>query len=140
MNQLTLRDLQTHVPVVGWLMIVGHALFIAIGGFVFILLTGVGAVSRDPQAMTILSIVGTLVGMFMFVLAVPGLIAGVGLLKRKSWARLLAIVISLLNLLNFPLGTALALYSLFVLFQTSATEYFEPNPAPPAPAQVSVVP
>jgi hypothetical protein len=75
--------------------------------------------------MGILAVVGFSVGIFMAVLALPGLLAGIGLLKRKNWGRVLAIVVSFLNLLNFPLGTLLGGYSLWVLFQEAAGTYFE---------------
>ncbi|HZY62866.1 MAG TPA: zinc ribbon domain-containing protein [Edaphobacter sp.] len=47
--------------------------------------------------------------------AVLAFIAGFGLLSRRSWARVLAIVLAILALLKFPLGTALGIYTLWVL-------------------------
>lgn len=49
------------------------------------------------------------------VAAVLAFLVGFGLLRRKPWARPLAIVISILVLLKFPLGTALGVYTLWVL-------------------------
>ena len=62
--------------------------------------------------------------LFLGGLATPGVIAGYGLLKRKSWARVLAIVIGILNLVNFPIGTAIGVYTIFVLMQEEATDFF----------------
>jgi hypothetical protein len=63
-------------------------------------------------------------------LAIPGLVAGYGLLTWKSWGRILAIVVGILSLINFPLGTAVGIYTLWVLFQEEATDYFTfPKPA-----------
>ena len=126
MNQ---RQLQLHVPVVGWLLIVGHAIFVLVGVFVFLLLTGIGVAMGEREAMTmmILTTVGTAVGLLLVVLGIPGLVAGAGLLARKSWARVLAIVIGILGLVNFPIGTAIGVYTLFVLMQDAATEYFAPQ-------------
>jgi zinc-ribbon domain len=51
-------------------------------------------------------------------------LAGWGLLERASWARPLAIVLSFLALLSIPVGTALGIYSLWVLLpEESAREY-----------------
>ena len=47
----------------------------------------------------------------MALLGLPGLLAGYGLLTRKPWARILAIVVGILSLLNFPVGTAIGLYT-----------------------------
>jgi hypothetical protein len=124
MNQLSTRDLDTHVPIVGWLLLVGHILFLLLGIFLFVLLTGIGAISGDHEATAILVIVGTIVGGLMVVLALPGILAGYGLLKRRNWGRVLAVVVSILNLLNFPLGTVIGVYSLWVLMQNSASDYF----------------
>lgn len=104
-----------------------HAIFLVIGGFVFVLLAGIGAASGDAQATAVLSLIGTFVGGLRAVLALPGILAGYGLLARKNWGRILAIIVAILNLVNFPLGTILGLYALWVLLQVSATEYFAPQ-------------
>jgi hypothetical protein len=125
MNQLSERQLQVHIPIVAWLLIVGHAIFLLVGAFVFVLLTSIGVSVHDPVAPTILLIVGTAVAALLGLLAVPGLVAGFGLLARKSWARILAIVVAILGLLNFPLGTLIGLYVIWVLLQDAANAYFE---------------
>ena len=127
MNQLSVRDLEQHVPVLGWLLIVSHAVFLLIGAFVFALLTGIGAMSGEGDAFAILALVGTIVGVIMVVLALPGMLAGYGLLKRQPWGRVLAIIVAALNLANFPVGTLIALYTLWVLFQQAAGDYFTPG-------------
>jgi hypothetical protein len=128
-NQMNQHAMQEHVPILGWLYVVGHAIFLVIGAFVFLLLIGLAPVTGDSEAIWILPLVGTTVGLLMAVLSLPGLLAGYGLLTRKPWARVLAIVVGILGLLNFPLGTAIGLYTLWVLTQPAATEYF----AAPAP-------
>ena len=47
-----------------------------------------------------------------------------GLFERQSWARILGLVLGILALLRFPLGTALGIYTLWVLApEQSAREY-----------------
>jgi len=124
MNQLNQRQLQQHVTLLGWLLIVEHAILLLVAAFVFVLLTGVGVVSGDSEAMAILGIVGTSVGVFLAALSVPGIAAGIGLLQRKSWGRFLAMVVGVLGMLNVPLGTLIGIYALWALMQDSAAEYF----------------
>ena len=62
------------------------------------------------------------------VLSLPGIIAGIGLLKLQPWARILAIVISALDLLNVPIGTALGVYGLWVLLQAETERLFAQRP------------
>ncbi len=54
----------------------------------------------------------------------PSLLAGIGLLRRKEWGRILALIAGVFDLFNFPIGTLIAVYSFYVLFQSSATAYF----------------
>lgn len=127
MNTIDKRDLLMHISVLGWLYIVGNAFFLVLAAFGFFLLPTLGVISRDADATTVLSVLGTIFGFLMVLLAVPGLLAGYGLLKRKSWARMWAIIIAVLGLVNFPFGTVIGIYALFVLSQQAAIAYFEPR-------------
>jgi hypothetical protein len=124
MYQMSTRDLEQHTLILGWLYLVGHAVFLAVGAFIFVLLAGIGAATGEAEALTILSVVGISAGALLGLLAVPGLLAGYGLLKHKPWARVLAMVVGILSLVNFPVGTAIGIYTLWVLTQPSAADYF----------------
>jgi len=53
-----------------------------------------------------------------------GFLAGWGLLQRESWARMLTLVLAFLALFNIPFGTALGIYTLWVLLPAeSEAEY-----------------
>jgi hypothetical protein len=47
--------------------------------------------------------------------AVLALVAAYGLLNRRPWGRIVAIIAAILALIKFPLGTALGIYTLWVL-------------------------
>jgi hypothetical protein len=123
MNTIDKRDLAMHISVLGWLYIVGNAFFLVLAAFGFFLLPTIGVISRDADATTVLSVLGTIFGLLMVLLAVPGLLAGYGLLKHKMWAMIIAV----LGLVNFPFGTVIGVYALFVLSQQAAIDYFEPR-------------
>lgn len=53
-----------------------------------------------------------------------GIAAGWGLLERRPWARMLAIVLGFLNLLDMPFGTALGIYTLWVLLPARSEEEY----------------
>ena len=58
--------------------------------------------------------------------AAVGLIAGWGLLQRETWARVLALIMGVLALPDMPFGTALGIYTLWVLLPAkSEQEYRE---------------
>ena len=54
-------------------------------------------------------------GWLLLARGVLGVIAGWGLLDRQPWARMLAIVLGVLTLFHLVLGTALGIYTLWVL-------------------------
>ena len=60
------------------------------------------------------------IGVLICVGAIAGIIAGWGLMAHQSWARMLAIVLGCLGLIHIPLGTALGIYTLWVLIPQNA--------------------
>ena len=75
----------------------------------------------SPMWMGVLIPIITLVSILTAFLA---FLVGFGLLRRQSWARVLGIVVAILALLKFPVGTALGIYTLWVLVPSeSAMEY-----------------
>lgn len=56
------------------------------------------------------------------------IIGGIGVLKHANWARYLTLVLSVLDLFNFPLGTALGIYCLWVLAQDRTARLFGARP------------
>ena len=123
--------MSTHVKVLGVLFIAVRALGVLAALFLMVALGGaaglVGA-TADPEeaalAIPIIGLTGTaLVGMLL-VLSLPGLITGFGLLGFKPWARILGIVLAILQLVNIPIGTLLGLYALWVLLNRDTERLF----------------
>jgi hypothetical protein len=123
--------MDTHVKVLGVLYIVVSALhfcaalflLLAVGGAASIV--GLTADARDAAiAVPILGIAGTAIAGILLILSLPGLVAGWGLLGFKPWARILGLVLSVINLLNIPFGTAVGIYGLWVLFHKDTERLF----------------
>jgi hypothetical protein len=64
------------------------------------------------------------VGGLFLIGAALGIVAGWGLLERQPWARMLAIVLGCLSLLDMPFGTALGIYTLWVLLPAKSEEEY----------------
>lgn len=60
-----------------------------------------------------------------FLLAAPLILAGMGLLQLKSWARSLSIVVCALEIISMPFGTLLGIYGLWVLTSQEVEPLFE---------------
>jgi len=70
-------------------------------------------------------IVGTVCGSFFLIGNVLNILAGTGLIKYKNWARILAIILGILNMIYFPIGTALGIYTLWALLNNDTKQFFE---------------
>ena len=75
--------------------------------------------------MAVIGVIGLVVCGFVLLISLPGLIAGIGLLKYRPWSRMLTIVISALDLLSVPFGTALGIYGLWVLLSQPTEALFQ---------------
>ncbi|HBY59373.1 MAG TPA: hypothetical protein DEH78_06095 [Solibacterales bacterium] len=120
-----------HVRVLGILMIVLGSLTLVAGLVLATVLGGIAGIvgmAADDEALVAVPILGA-VGVFLFfflmLLGLPGIIAGWGLLYHQSWARILAIILSVLNLPSIPVGTAVGVYGLWVLLSAEGARLFE---------------
>jgi hypothetical protein len=89
-----------------------------------VILVGVGQIADDADAARILSFVGVVMFFFLAVLALPGIIGGFGLMQNQEWARILVLVLSVLNLFNIPIGTMIGAYSIWALLQEETAQLF----------------
>ena len=121
----------THVLILGWFNVVASVIFLFIGLMALVFLSGMGIVAEDEEATRILSMIGCAGFVLLGFFAVPGFIAGYGLLARRPWGRIAGIVVAILDLFNIPIGTAFGIYALWVLTEPEAEEYFAVGPAPP---------
>lgn len=62
--------------------------------------------------------------MALLATAVLGIIAGWGLLERRPWARMMAIVLGCIFLIDMPFGTALGIYTLWVLLPAASEQEY----------------
>ncbi len=121
------QDCETHVKIVAWLHIVLSILGLIVTAFVFLVFVVIGlvlAASDDVAAMGIFAVIATIVGVFLLLVSAPGLVGGIGLLKRQNWARILVLILSVLQLFNIPFGTAVGVYSLWVLTRAETEAFF----------------
>ena len=119
--------MNTHIKVLGLLYLVWGGIGL-LGGLAVIAIfgaTGLFASFEDPEAGVALGIIGTVILAITVVVSLPNLIAGWGLIAYKSWSRILTIILSIIHLFAFPLGTALGVYGLWVLFQPEAVRALE---------------
>jgi Ni,Fe-hydrogenase I cytochrome b subunit len=117
--------MEKHINIIAALRIGFSILGILIGSIFFIVLYFIGDIADDQEASFVLSIIANVIMVFVIVLSIPGIIAGIGLFKRKEWARVLTLILSVLDLFNIPFGTAIGAYSIWALAQPETAELFK---------------
>jgi hypothetical protein len=130
-----------HVKILGILHIIYGALGVFVGLLALVVMGGIASVvgvsdhSADSAlAVPILGGIGALVFVVLLCISLPGIIVGFGLLHFKPWARILALVMSALELFSVPLGTALGIYGFWVLLKPETEQLFnQPPPLPMTP-------
>ena len=125
--------METHVKVVGVLNIVFGVLGLCAAALLALIFAGsAAAVAADADAdariaIPILGLTGSALVGFLVVWSLPGLIVGLGLVKRRQWARIGGIVVAILALIVVPFGTVFGVYSLWVLFSPETERMFAPS-------------
>jgi hypothetical protein len=114
-----------HIQTLGILWCVYGAYRAAAGIFAVLFLMGVatpaflgGMGSRGLPFLPFAPVMGGLAavaGVFILLSSCLAFATGYGLLTRKPWGRVLGIVAAVLSLIKIPIGTALGIYTLWVL-------------------------
>jgi zinc-ribbon domain len=112
-----------HVRLLGILWIAMSA-FHLMPGLFLLTMFGRGVGFLPPEVPYFVHGILQTVGWFLIAGSLAGVIAGWGLLDRQPWARMLAIVLAFLNLLHVPFGTALGIYTLWVLLPAQSEQEY----------------
>jgi hypothetical protein len=114
--------MEKHITVLGALYIAFGAMQVLAAIIIFTAVVGGGILSCDEGAIAITSAIGSALASFLILLAAPGIIGGIGLLRGRRWARILVLILGCLNLFNIPFGTALGIYTIWVLIDDRSIE------------------
>jgi hypothetical protein len=120
--------MRTHVQILGWIFIVTNALGVLGAVFGLLAFLGLGlfvGVTGALEAIPIIGGLGVILFFFLLLFCLPGLIAGFGLLTYAPWARILTIVLAIIGLAGWPVGTFIGIYALYVLFQAETIRLFD---------------
>ncbi len=122
---------QEHVHLLGILWLAASALT-AVGGL-FLLVVGttlfphlreMTQVPPDVPVGFLCSLLSTL-GILVLAKAAAGFLAGWGLLHREPWARTFSVVLAFIALFNVPFGTAIGVYTLWVMLPSQSQKEYD---------------
>ncbi|MGH9497192.1 MAG: hypothetical protein ACRD3B_19510 [Candidatus Sulfotelmatobacter sp.] len=121
---------QQHLHMLGilWLAIsalnvVGGVVLLVVGNTLFPHIHEMGAPREVPTEF--LTSIMTIIGILILAKAALGFVAGWGLIQRETWARVIALVLAFISLFNIPFGTAIGVYTLWVLLPGPSQEEYD---------------
>ncbi len=99
--------------------------FLGALAILFFAVPGVLMYTRHPMGV-LAPLFGLAIGiLFSAAFGVLFVIAGVGMLSMRNWARIMTIVLAILMLPGFPVGTLLGVVALWYLFQDEVKALFD---------------
>ena len=115
-----------HVRLLGIFWLALSALDGLMGVASYIVANTVFSLGTHPNRPTFLHPLLSFIGIVVIVKAFAGFATGWGLLQREPWARTVAVVLAIPSLFfNVPFGTALGIYTLWVLLPAESDAEYE---------------
>ena len=121
---------QSHIRLVGLLWLAFSA-FNTVGAiFIYVaahtILPRLGQFGAPDSPMSFVIPLASVTAILLFAKAAVGFIAGWGALRPEKWARILLLVVAFISLFtNIPFGTALGVYTLWVLLPAESEREYD---------------
>jgi hypothetical protein len=120
--------IEDHLKIIAYIRIGIGSLFLVVALVVFLVFVVPGIVPDNRKDLPILMAYGIVIALLPLVSAVWDLAGGIGLLKRRRWARILVLIGAVPELFLFPVGTAIGIYTIWVLMQKETIQLFPRAP------------
>jgi hypothetical protein len=114
-----------HVKILGLLHLVAAGFNILAGLLMLAFLAAIRQMFDIPEGAGFIGWLLGIVPLFLIVVSLPGLLAGMGLLNREPWARILAMIVGVFHIPNIPIGTGLGIYTFWVLLNDETAALFD---------------
>ena len=109
------------------------AIWLFLSAFLYLIGIAAIAIFAFPEALgfgygsaNVGAIFGLSIGIFVLLCCIGlSLAGGIGILKAKSWGRIISIVVAVLSLIWIPVGTVLGVLVLIYLTRSEVRAYFE---------------
>ena len=88
-----------------------------------LLTVGLSFIMEEAEILFAAYLLKYIIGMMVIFITVPSILAGVGLINQKRWGLILALIIGILSLPVFPIGTGLGLYAIIVFLMEHSETY-----------------
>jgi hypothetical protein len=127
--------IERHIDLLGRLFVVAAFLAALVAVAMIVMGLGTATISRPGDTglefrAAVMGFTFGLVGLVALLWAGANAAIGMGLRRRRRWSRRVGLALSVLNIFVLPFGTALAVYTVWVLLNHDARLAFAPTCAP----------
>ena len=113
---------RTHQKRLGALLIAYGALNFTGGIALLASINIVNIFVDEVDVIHLVTVFGGLIGGILLATSIPAIIAGIGFIQEKDWSKVLGLIVGIIYLLFFPIGTLIGLYSIWLNAQTVIKE------------------
>jgi hypothetical protein len=113
---------RTHQKILGALFTIYGALNFTAGIALLASINIVNIFVDEADIIQLVTVFGGFIGGILLVTSVPAIIAGIGLIQEKDWSKVVGLIIGIIYLLFFPIGTLIGIYSIWLNAQTVVKE------------------
>ncbi|OGF59553.1 MAG: hypothetical protein A2Y62_03680 [Candidatus Fischerbacteria bacterium RBG_13_37_8] len=112
------------LQIMGWISIAAAVILVVIflAGSVIL---GTSGEEGAGAGGAIMGVFGLIFGIFMAAIGVLYLLTAKGIANKKHWAKIVGIILGIISLPSFPIGTILGIFILIGLFGQDADSWFE---------------
>jgi hypothetical protein len=113
---------RTHQKILGALLVAYGALNFTGGVALFASINVVNIFVDEIEVIQLVTLFGRLIGGILVLTSIPAIIAGIGFIQEKDWSKILGLIVGIIYLLFFPIGTLIGIYSIWLNAQTVIKE------------------
>lgn len=110
------KERPTGITILAVLYIIGGLLMLSVP----VMMTAI-----IPMDVPLIADIGIICWAVFGIIALLYFVVAFGLWKGQGWARIVAIILAILGLLNFPIGTIISIVMLIYLFKDEVKAYFD---------------
>ncbi len=110
------------IELLGALHIAISILYTVVFSAIYAVLLSKGFFSDKESSANIQLVILAVVGIFLMLFAISGVIAALGIIRNRPWAQMMILILGCLDLICVPLGTALGIYTIWIFMHSEISD------------------
>ena len=113
---------RTHQKILGAILVAYGALNFTAGVALLASINVVNIFVDEVDIIQLVTLFSRVIGGILLLTSIPAIVGGIGLIQEKDWSKFLGLIVGIIYLLFFPIGTLIGIYSIWLNAQTVIKE------------------